>query len=44
MNKNQEEMKSTISEIKNTLEGIPSRLDIGEDQTSELENKGEIAK
>ena len=31
INKNQEEMKSTISEIKNTLEGITRRLDEAED-------------
>ena len=31
MNKNQEEIKNTISEMKNTLEGIKSRLDEAED-------------
>ena len=34
-------MKNTISEIKNTLEGITSRLDEAEDQVSELEDKWE---
>ena len=31
INKNQEEMNNKISEIKNTLEGITSRLDEAED-------------
>ena len=31
MNKNQEEIKNTVSEMKNTLEGIKSRLDEAED-------------
>ena len=31
INKTQEEMKSTISEIKNTLEGITSRLNEAKD-------------
>ena len=34
-------MQNTISEIKNTLEGITSRLDEAEDQISALENKVE---
>ena len=34
-------MKTTISEIKNTQEGITSRLDEAEDQISELEGKVE---
>ena len=32
INKGQEEMKNTISELKNTEQGIKSRLDEGEDQ------------
>ena len=32
-------MKNTISEIKDILEGIKSRLDEAEDQISELEKK-----
>ena len=31
INRNQEEMKNTISKIKNTIEGITSRLDEAED-------------
>ena len=34
-------MKNTISEIKNTLEGITSRLDVAEDSISEVEEKAE---
>ena len=34
-------MKNTISEIKNTLEGITHWLDEAEDQISELEDKVE---
>ena len=34
-------MKNKISEMKNTVEGIKSRLDKGEDQISELEDKAE---
>ena len=34
-------MKNTISEIKNTLQGITSRLDETEDQNSDLEGKVE---
>ena len=34
-------MNNKISEIKNTLEGITSRLDEAEDQISELEDKVE---
>ena len=41
INKNQEEMKNTISGIKNTLEGITSKLDEALDQISELEHKVE---
>ena len=41
MNKNQEDIKNTISEIKNSLEGIKSSLDEAEDQISELEGKVE---
>ena len=41
MNKNQVDMKTTISEIKNTLEGIKRRPDETEDQISELEDKVE---
>ena len=39
-NKDQKEMKNTISELKNT-EGIKSRLDEAEDQITELEDKVE---
>ena len=39
INKGQEEMKNRISELKNTGEGIKSRLDEAEDQISELEDK-----
>ena len=42
MNKNQEEMKNTISEMKNTLEGIKIRLDEAEDCFSKLVDKVEI--
>ena len=31
INKSQEEMKTTISELMNTIEGIKSRLDEAED-------------
>ena len=41
MNKNQEEMKNTISEMKITTKEIKSRLEEAEDQISELENKAE---
>ena len=41
MNKNQVDMKTTISEIKNTLEGIKRRPDETEYQISELEDKVE---
>ena len=34
-------MKNTISEIKNTLEGITSRLDEAEDEIGKLEYKVE---
>ena len=34
-------MKNIISETKNTLEGITSRLDEAEDQISEVEDKVE---
>ena len=40
INKGQEEMNNTISELKNT-EGIKSRFDEAEDQISELEDKVE---
>ena len=36
INKNQKEMKNTISEIKNTLQGIMIRLDEAKDQISDL--------
>ena len=39
ISKNQEEMKNTIPEIKNILEGITNKQDEGEDQISELEDK-----
>ena len=32
-------MKTTISEMKNTLEGINSRFDEAEEEVCELENK-----
>ena len=38
INTNQEEMKSTISKMKNILVGITSRLDEAEDRISELED------
>ena len=41
MNKNQEEMKNTISEMKNIQEGIKIRLDEAEGQISKLEDKVE---
>ena len=34
-------MKNTISELKNTVEGIKSRLDEADDQSSELKDKVE---
>ena len=37
--KKQSEMKSTITEIKNTSEGINSRLDIAEDWISDLRDR-----
>ena len=37
--KNQQKMKNTISEMKNTPEGINSRLDETEDQISDLGDK-----
>ena len=40
-NKDQEEMKNTISELKNTVEGINSRLDEAKDWISKLEDKVE---
>ena len=40
-NKNQEEKKNTISEIKSTQEGITSRLNEAGDQIIELEDKAE---
>ena len=43
INKGQEEMKHTISELKNTVEGIKSRLDEAEDWISELQGKVEIS-
>ena len=39
LNKGQEEKNHTISELKNTVEGMKSRLDEAEDMISELENK-----
>ena len=41
INKGQEEMKNTISELKNTVEGIISRLDEAQAQISKLEDKVE---
>ena len=40
-NMNQEEMKNTITQLKNTGEGIKSRIDEPDDQISELEDKVE---
>ena len=37
INKEQEEIKNTICTLKNTAEGIKSRLDEAEDWISELE-------
>lgn len=37
--KNQSELRYTITEIKNTPEGINSRLDNTEEHTSELEDR-----
>ena len=42
MNKMQEIKKNKISEMKNTLEGIKSRLDEPDDWITELEDKVEI--
>ena len=41
VNKSQEEKMNTISEMKNTLEGIKRRPDEAENQISELEDKVE---
>ena len=41
INKDQEEMKNTISELMKTVEGMKSRLDEAEDQISELEDEVE---
>ena len=41
INKGQEEMKNTISELKTIVEGINSRLDEAQDQISKLEDKVE---
>ena len=41
MNKGQEEMKNTISKLKNPVDGIKSRPYKAEDQISELEDKVE---
>ena len=43
MNKNHLEMNNAISEKKNTLKGIKSRLDEAEGQTSDLKYKVEIS-
>ena len=37
--KGQEEMKNTISELKNTVEGIKSRQDQADNTISELERR-----
>ena len=39
INKGQEKVKNTISELNNTVEGIKSRFDDAEDQISELDDK-----
>ena len=36
INKGQDDMQNTISELKNIVEGMKSRLDEAEDQISEL--------
>ena len=36
INRGQEEMKNRISELKNTAEGVKSRLDEAQDHVSEL--------
>ena len=41
INKGQEEIKNTISEMKNIVKGIKSRLDEAQDWISELEDKVE---
>ena len=41
INKFQEEMKKTISELKNTVEGMKSRPDEAEDRIRELKDKVE---
>ena len=42
INKGKEETKNTILELKNTVEGVKSRLDEAEDWTCKLEDKLEI--
>ena len=37
--KNQSEIKNTITEMKNRLDGITSRINEAEDQVSDLEHK-----
>ena len=39
MEKNQSEMKNTVTEMKNILQGFGSRVDEAEDQISALEDK-----
>ena len=39
INKSQEEMKNTISEWKNTVEGMKSRLDEAEDHSASWRTK-----
>ena len=41
INKGQQEMKNTISELKNSVEGMKRRLDEAEDWISKLEDKVE---
>ena len=41
INKSQKEIENTIFEMKNTVEGIKSRLDEAEDWNSKLEDKVE---
>ncbi|KAK1327703.1 hypothetical protein QTO34_012848 [Cnephaeus nilssonii] len=41
--KNQEEMKSDIATIKNTMESFNSRLEEAEDRISELEDQREVS-
>ena len=39
LKRNQATMKSTVNEIKNTLEGISSRITVAEERISDLEDR-----